>query len=74
MTLPEFVMSVRNEEPIFGGARSEGGKIVEGWYSVDPLNLFAVTAVALKIPGLLPPDTDPDEALRLIDEAFTATP
>jgi hypothetical protein len=74
MTLHEFVMSVRNEEPIFGAAHSEGGKIVEGWYAVDPTDLEAITAEALKIPGLLPPDTDPDEALRLIDEAFAATP
>jgi hypothetical protein len=74
MTLEEFVRSVKNEEPIFGKGYRDGDRIVEGWYAVDPTDLEAITTEALKMPGVLPPGTEWDDALRIIDEAFAPLP
>jgi hypothetical protein len=72
--MEDFIHAIRNGEAIdtVGGKQADG-KLVDAPVFIDSGDLEAITKEAIR-QGLLPPDTDPDEALRLIDEAFDATP
>lgn len=74
MTLAEFVEAVNAEAPVGTvGGMQDDGVCVDAPIILDPLDLDAITKEALR-QGIIPPDTDWSDALRIVDEAFQNTP